>query len=125
MDFLGIGLPELILILIVAVIVVGPRRLPEVAAQLGRIVRQMRGYATDVTSQMRTELDELTKEYEEIRRELDDVKGSAQREVGSVVRQLDKATREPRAIIESSAEERPERRAPARSEPPPDDGREG
>jgi sec-independent protein translocase protein TatB len=117
MDFLGIGLPELILVLLVAVIVVGPKRLPEVAAQLGRLVRQLRGYATDVTSQMRTELDELTREYEEMRRELEEVKGTARREIGSVIRKLDEATREPRAIIESSAEERPQ------TEPPrPDEG---
>ena len=125
MDFLGIGLPELILILLVAVIVVGPKRLPEVAAQLGRVVRQLRGYATDVTSQMRTELDELTKEYDEMRRELEEVKGTAQREIRSVTRQLDEATREPRAIIESSAEERPGGRPPAKAEPPGDDGAEG
>jgi Tat protein translocase TatB subunit len=122
MDFLGIGLPELIAVMVVAVIVVGPKRLPEVAAQLGRIVRQMRGYATDVTSQMRTELDELTREYEEMRRELEDVKGQASREVGSVTRQLERATREPRAIIESSAEERPQRRSAPEAKPPGDDG---
>jgi len=63
MDFLGIGLPELIIILIVAVIVVGPKRLPEVAVQIARAIRQLRGYATDVTAQMRSELDELTREY--------------------------------------------------------------
>jgi Tat protein translocase TatB subunit len=130
MDFLGIGMPELILILLVAVIVVGPKRLPEVAAQLGRVVRQLRGYATDVTSQMRGELDELTKEYEEMRRELEEVKGTARREMGSVLRQFEQATREPKAIIESSAEERPERSLPPKAEPPQteprqDDGPDG
>jgi sec-independent protein translocase protein TatB len=119
MDFLGIGLPELIIIMLVAVIVVGPKRLPEVAAQLGRVVRQMRGYATDVTSQMRSELDDLTKEYEEMRRELEEVKGTARREVGSIVRKLDEATRQPRAIIESSAEERPRPSLPPKTEPEP------
>jgi len=49
MDFLGIGLPELIVVLIIAVVVVGPKRLPEVAVQLARVIRQLRGYATDVT----------------------------------------------------------------------------
>ena len=46
MDFLGIGLPELIVVLliaVIAVIAVGPRRLPELAVQLTRAVRQLRG----------------------------------------------------------------------------------
>ena len=43
MDFLGIGLPEIILILIIAAVVIGPKRLPEVAVQLARVIRQLRG----------------------------------------------------------------------------------
>jgi len=43
MDLLGIGLPELIVVLLIAVIAVGPRRLPELAVQLTRAVRQLRG----------------------------------------------------------------------------------
>jgi Sec-independent protein translocase protein TatA len=43
MDFLGIGLPELIVVLLIAVIAVGPRRLPELAVQLTRAVRQLQG----------------------------------------------------------------------------------
>ncbi len=43
MDFLGIGLPELILALLVAVIVAGPRRLPETALRLARTILQLRG----------------------------------------------------------------------------------
>ena len=123
MDFLGIGLPELILVLLVAVIVVGPKRLPEVAVQLARLIRQLRGYATDVTSQMRAELDELTREYEQVRKELRDFRESATSEVSSVINEVDRATREPPAIIESSAEERPEKRLPSpREKPAADDG---
>jgi len=88
MDFLGIGLPEIVLILIVAVIVVGPKRLPEVAVQLARVIRQLRGYATDVTSQMRTEIDELTREYEQVRKELQEFRDSTSKDIESVTREV-------------------------------------
>ena len=110
MDFLGIGLPEIILILIVALIVVGPKRLPEVAAQIARVIRQLRGYATDVTSQMRSELDELTREYEQVRKELQEFRQVAAKDLDSVSREVDRTVREVPAIIESSAEAEPEKR---------------
>ncbi len=123
MDFLGIGLPELIVVLIIAVIVVGPKRLPEVAVQLARVIRQLRGYATDVTSQMRAELDELTREYEQVRKELQEFRESATKDVRSVASEVDRAVREAPAIIESSAEERPQKRLPSpREKTPADDG---
>ena len=37
----GIGMPELIVILIVALIVLGPKKLPEVAKSLGRGYREL------------------------------------------------------------------------------------
>jgi Sec-independent protein translocase protein TatA len=40
MQLIGIGIPELLVILVLTVIVVGPDRLPEVAAQLARWIRQ-------------------------------------------------------------------------------------
>jgi Tat protein translocase TatB subunit len=110
MDFLGIGLPEIILILIVALIVVGPKRLPEVAVQIARLIRQLRGYATDVTAQMRSELDELTREYEQVRRELREFRQVAAKDLDSVSREVDRTVREAPAIIESSAEPEPEKR---------------
>ncbi len=44
----GIGAPELIIILIIALIVVGPGRLPDVGAALGKSIREFRKAATDV-----------------------------------------------------------------------------
>ena len=123
MDFLGIGLPELIIILIVAIIVVGPKRLPEVAGQIARAIRQLRGYATDVTAQMRSELDELTREYEQVRKELREFRKDATKDLDSVSREVDRTVREAPAIIESSAEPEPKKRpSPPREETPGDDG---
>ena len=52
----GVGLPELGVILLVAVIVFGPDRLPEYARQAGRMVRQLRNFAQAAQRDLRSEL---------------------------------------------------------------------
>lgn len=49
MPFPNIGAPELIVILIIALVVLGPGKLPDVAASLGKSVREFRRAATDVS----------------------------------------------------------------------------
>lgn len=44
----GIGLPELIVILVVALLVVGPSRLPELARSLGKTFQEFKRMADDV-----------------------------------------------------------------------------
>jgi Tat protein translocase TatB subunit len=44
----GIGLPELIVILVVALLVVGPSRLPELARSLGKTFQEFKRIADDV-----------------------------------------------------------------------------
>jgi Tat protein translocase TatB subunit len=50
----GIGLPELVVIFVVALLVLGPQRLPELARALGRGIRELRNLTEDV----RKEIDE-------------------------------------------------------------------
>ena len=52
----GIGLPELVVILVVAVLVFGPDRLPEFGRQAGRFVRQLRNLANSAQDELRREL---------------------------------------------------------------------
>lgn len=49
----SIGPGELILILIIALVVLGPGKLPDVAASLGKSVREFRKAATDVSDAAR------------------------------------------------------------------------
>ncbi len=44
----GIGFPELVVIIIVALIVLGPAKLPELARSLGKVVRDFRHMADDM-----------------------------------------------------------------------------
>ncbi len=51
MDFFGIGLPELLFIGVLALIVFGPEKLPELMGQFGRLVREVRRATSDVQTE--------------------------------------------------------------------------
>lgn len=56
MNFLGIGPMELLLILIIALIIFGPGRLPEIGAALGKSIREFRQMSQDLTTELSKEL---------------------------------------------------------------------
>jgi Tat protein translocase TatB subunit len=57
MDFFGIGIGELILIIIVALIVIGPAKIPGMARTLGRTINSLKKASGDLTSQINKELE--------------------------------------------------------------------
>ena len=56
MDFLGIGPLELLVILIIAFIVVGPDRLPQLARSIGKAVQDLRSMSSTLSEEWRQEL---------------------------------------------------------------------
>jgi len=62
----GIGLPELIVIAIVALLVVGPEKLPGLAKSLGKGLQEFRRATDDVTESIKDTLkpDEIKKDVE-------------------------------------------------------------
>jgi len=111
MNLFGIGLPEVIVIAVLAVIVLGPERLPEVAVQLARALRYLRGYATDATAQLRQEFGELTKEYEEMRQELQEFRQSVRKDVASIGDEMSRVINDSQPIIEPAGEPPPPSKA--------------
>lgn len=51
MNFLGMGPMELMMILVLALIVFGPGKLPEIAGQVGRVVRDFRRTTSELSSE--------------------------------------------------------------------------
>jgi len=51
----GIGMPELIVILVVALVVLGPKRLPEVARQLGKAMAEFRRQSSDLLEEFQSQ----------------------------------------------------------------------
>ena len=52
----GVGLPEMLVIFVVAIIVFGPDRLPDFARQAGRMVRQLKRFTDAARDDIRAEL---------------------------------------------------------------------
>ncbi len=48
--FSGIGVPELLIVLVIALIVLGPKKLPEVGRSLGRGMREFKDSISGITS---------------------------------------------------------------------------
>ncbi len=71
----GIGMPEMILILAIALIVIGPKKLPDLAKSLGRALREFKKATTEFKETM-----ELDNDFKEVKRAFndinDDIKGS-------------------------------------------------
>jgi sec-independent protein translocase protein TatB len=59
MDVFGIGGNELIVIVLLAILVLGPRRVAETAREIGRLVRNLKNYFKELTSDLNRELDVL------------------------------------------------------------------
>jgi Tat protein translocase TatB subunit len=70
-DFFGIGGWEILLILIVALIVLGPGKLPEIARNIGKTVRALRKTTSDLTSAVTRELNAEEERLSEAKRSLE------------------------------------------------------
>ena len=94
----GINGAEFVVLLIVAVIIIGPERLPRYAEQLGGFVRSARGYLRDAKARVDAEIGE----------EIGDVDWS----------KLDPRQYDPRRIVREALLDDDEP-APTRATPPP------
>ena len=61
MDFIGVGGWEILLIIIVALIILGPTKLPEIARNLGKISRVLKKTSYDLTTTITREIEENEK----------------------------------------------------------------
>jgi len=61
MMFGNLGAPELILILVIALIIFGPKRLPEMGRAIGRAIKEFKKGTTELTEEIEKEEPEPTK----------------------------------------------------------------
>lgn len=75
MDFFGIGPLELIVILLILLIVIGPAKLPEVAGAIGRGIRKFREATTELTKDFKEMAEEVKDAEKEVSTALDPTGG--------------------------------------------------
>jgi len=61
----NIGLPELLIVLVIALVVFGPKRLPQMGRQLGQALHEFRSATTDIRSQIG--IDDITDSVKDIK----------------------------------------------------------
>ena len=93
----NIGFSELILILLVAFVIVGPRDLPKVAAALGRGVRSIRQFLREFQDE--TGFGEVVDEFKKTSRDLEKTMREA-----DPAQDLQQAKRDVEEAVRSSAE---------------------
>lgn len=71
----GIGMPEMLLICAIALIVIGPKKLPDLAKSLGRAFGEFKRATSDLKESLEidTDLSDVSKPFDEI---TDDIKDS-------------------------------------------------
>ncbi|MEY4600167.1 MAG: hypothetical protein RLZZ445_2964 [Pseudomonadota bacterium] len=119
-----IGFSELMVIAVVALIVIGPERLPKVARTVGLLFGRMQRYVNDVKADISREmaLDDLRKLQANIQDTANSLEQSMKQEVGAVESDLNKIAGDTRAAVAppASPAETAEALAAAEAMPPAD-----
>src|SRR5262245_40871025 len=117
-----IGFSELLVIAIVALIVIGPERLPKVARTLGHLFGRMQRYVNDVKADItrEMELDELRKLQNTVEDAARAFQGSVDKEVSDAKTELNQVTQEVARIADhSEVASQPAATAPDAGSPAP------
>jgi len=107
-----IGFSEIVVIAVVALIVIGPERLPKVARTLGHMFGRLQRYVSEVKADIsrEMELDELRKLQSQVQSAARDIEQS----VSNAARDVESGVRSVESQLNEGASA-----APAKDEPPP------
>lgn len=96
---------ELLVIAVVALVVIGPERLPKVARTMGLLAGRVQRYVSSVKSDIERELrmEELQKIQQDVRREV----SAVETELGAEARQVEQAADQIAADVRQSAAAEP------------------
>ncbi|WP_114649935.1 Sec-independent protein translocase protein TatB [Pseudothauera hydrothermalis] len=90
------GFSELLLIAVVALIVVGPERLPKVARTAGHLLGRLQRYVSDVKADIQREmqLEELKKLQQQVAQQARELEGSIRKQMNKVEAELETTAKE-------------------------------
>jgi sec-independent protein translocase protein TatB len=107
-----IGFSELLVIGVVALIVIGPERLPRVARTLGHLAGRLQRYVSDVKSDISREM-----ELEDLRKMRDSMQQAATSFESSVKGELNKTESELNQSVEAVMQDKPAETKPTPTQP--------
>jgi sec-independent protein translocase protein TatB len=98
MDILGIGFSELVFIMIIAMMIFGPRRLPELAAKAGKFIADLRGMSQGLMAEWQREITVAARleEIEKARQELKEI----EQELKQIPKDVTAETTAAKAVVE-------------------------
>jgi len=106
-----IGFSELLVIAVVALIVIGPERLPKVARTLGHLFGRMQRYVNDVKADISREME--LEELKKMQSSMEDAARSFQSSVNQGVSEAESEMNRLAQDTQSAVDAYPETRAPA------------
>lgn len=101
MNFFNIGPGEFLLLLIMALLVFGPQRLPEVARRAGQAVRDLRNMVNNLDPELLEDWREITRDLETVREEMQHIRS----DVVDIQRDLAGAAKEVAASVDEAVKE--------------------
>ena len=108
MNLLNVGPWELTVILIIAILVVGPKRMVEIARTIGRVTNQLRRLSAEFTSSLQSEIMAAEREAKQVRDDTVESLTSLTEPFVSLQAELQATEHETRQALESIATGRPE-----------------
>lgn len=73
MNFFGMGTPEILVIMVVALIIFGPGKLPEIGAQVGKAVRDFRRMTKEMTAEFEDSISDVQTSVGEVKQTMANV----------------------------------------------------
>jgi sec-independent protein translocase protein TatB len=109
-----IGFSELVVIGLVALVVLGPERLPRVARTLGHLAGRLQRYVTDVKADIsrEMELEDLKKMKDSMQEAATSFETSVRSEMGKAESDLGKTEEELNRSVEALAQDKPAEETP-------------
>jgi sec-independent protein translocase protein TatB len=120
MQMFGVGPLELIVIMVITIVVVGPDKLPEVAGELARWIRRARAYGQHLTRDFNDVVGELEKEVGASRDDWKEIASVIRREGTGLSAILNETSRDISTEVESASAEANIDLDTAKAEPKPD-----
>jgi TatA/E family protein of Tat protein translocase len=117
MNFLGMGAMEIIVIMVVALIIFGPEKLPEMGAQAGKVLRDLRNATREMTGEFEESITDVRSAMDEMKMTVADVQRETRDLATSVTEIADSAADEVRAGAQTFNDQTSEISAVVKADP--------